>query len=313
MQDGTKLLVSIVILNYRRRTDLIRALRSVESQTYHRREVVVVDNNSGDGTPAFLAQEFPTVRVVPLDENLGCGGRNRGVESASGEIAVTIDNDICLQTPDDVAKIVSIFERRPEATALVFKVLDENGKLLLRDWCHPRSARKCSDQEFETCFISEGACAFRRSDFLKLGGYYEPFYIGREGWDLALRMLDAHMPIVYCPQIAVRHYMSRETRSGRRPYYFYARNNIWIAFRNYAGARRWRFIAYSTALIGFYCLKSPRGTVDVLRGLRDGLRSVSHLTRTKISERTWQQLAEIRAHRPALWRRVLAHFGDSEI
>ncbi len=45
-------------------------------------EVIVVDNNSGDGISEFLAKNYPGVRVIALAVNLGCGGRNLGVEAA---------------------------------------------------------------------------------------------------------------------------------------------------------------------------------------------------------------------------------------
>jgi GT2 family glycosyltransferase len=306
-------LVSVVILNFRRRTDLVRTLRSVESQNYGCFEIIVVDNDSGDSTPEYLAREFPQVRVVSLDRNLGCGGRNRGVETASGEIVVMLDNDVCLETGDELTKIVKGFADNPSVTALVFKVLDEHGQLLLRDWCHPRSARRFADAEFETCFIAEGACAFRRKHYLDLGGYYEPFYVGCEGWDLALRMLEARMPMLYFPHISVRHYMSKETRTGRRPYYFYIRNNVWIAYRNYPTLRRWGFIAYSILGMFFYCFKSSSGAWDVVRGLWDGFASVSEVPGAHLSERAWRHLAQIRAQRPTLWKRVLTHLRDTEM
>jgi len=87
-------LISVVILNYRRRSNLIRALESVREQSYAPREVIVVDNGSGDDLADFLAREFPEVRLIALPENIGCAGRNRGVAAARGEIVATIDNDV---------------------------------------------------------------------------------------------------------------------------------------------------------------------------------------------------------------------------
>lgn len=314
MKPEANPLVSVVVLTYKRRADLTRTLQTIAAQTYARCEVVVVDNNSGDGTPEFLAESFPEVRVVALKENLGCGGRNRGVEAARGDLVVTLDNDVCFDSANELSVIVESFAARPEVAVLIFKVLDaQRGRLLLRDWCHPRDARVWADKEFETCFIAEGACAFRRDAFLQVGGYFEPFYIGCEGWDLALRMIDSGMQIVYCPHIAVRHWMGSETRSGRRPYYYYTRNNIWIAFKNYSGLRKWNFLSYSLAMMAFYCLRWPRGTAEVVRGMRDGFRTASGLSATRVSRRAWRQVDEIRAHRPQLWTRVLAHLGDAEV
>ena len=308
-----KPLVSVVVLNYRRRDELLRTIESIQRQTYSPRETVVVDNNSGDDSLECVTRSFPGVRVLGLTENLGCGGRNRGVEAARGELVVTLDNDVRFDSPDELESVVRAFERSPKASVLAFKILHEQtGKLHLRDWCHPRSFMEFADTEFETYYIPEGACAFRRRDFIDLGGYYEPFRIGGEGWDLALRLLDAGRSIVYCPEIRVRHSMATETRGERKPYYFLTRNSIWIALKDYTGWRRWEFVIYTLAKMSFYCLR-PSRIGDFLRGLRDGFTGTSRLPRSPVSPSTWARLREISRHRPSWWTRLRTHWAHSEI
>lgn len=313
MHEANNPLVSVVILNYRRREELVRVVGSVFAQEYQPREIIVVDNASGDSTAEFVAERFPEVRVLVMPENLGCGGRNRGIEAARGQYVVTLDNDVRFETTKELERIVAKFQERPEAAILVFKILhDQTGRLHLRDWCHPRSAREYSDREFETYYIAEGASAIRRSDFLRLGGYYEPFRIGGEGWDLALRVLDAGLKILYCPSICVRHAMAMETRGGRRPYYFYTRNSIWTAFKDYSGWRLWKFLAYTFAKMLYFCSR-PSRFPEVLKGARDGFASISRIHRTTITEEGWHRLEEVSAHRPGWWTRLKTHWAQPEI
>lgn len=300
-------LISVVILSYRRRSNLVRVLESVRAQTYVPREVIVVDNGSGDGVAEFLQAEFPEVRLVGLPENVGCGGRNRGVVASSGEIVVTIDNDVALDSPFELQKVCNAFDRSPEASCIVFKVLEgDTGRVHLRDWCHPRSYWDFSDIEFQTCFIAEGASAFRRNDFQRLGGYYEPLWIGNEGWDLALRMIDAGMKIMYQPEVRVRHAMSEETRSSGRNFYFYTRNYLWIAFKDYWGWRRWQYLAYHWGMMIFFSLRAGQPQ-KFLQGVRDGISGLQRLQRTPISQPGWRQLAEINSARPGLLLRLKKH------
>ena len=306
-------LISVIILNFRRPTELARALESVRAQAYEPRELLVVDNASGDGSVNFVAQSFPEARVIALPENIGCGGRNRGVQAAQGSFVVTIDNDIRFNSPFELGKIVDAFERKPEASALAFKILrDATGRLHLRDWCHPRSFHEYANVEFETCYIPEGACAFRRDDFLRTGGYYEPFRIGGEGDDLAYRMIDAGLRIFYCPQVEVRHSMSEETRAGRRPHYYYMRNHIWTAFRNYSGWRRWKFLTYSFALVGFFALRTGN-LRELYCGARDGLRGLSQIGPALLSEAGWRRLEEINSHRPSWLTRLKTHWKQEDL
>jgi GT2 family glycosyltransferase len=302
-------LISVVILNYRRWEALNGTLSTVVSQSYSPREVIVVDNGSGDGSADLVRQHFPEVTVMELEGNPGCLGRTCGVETAHGEFVVTIDNDVYFDSAFELQKIANAFSACPEASCIVFKVLEsETGLLHVRDWCHPRSYAEYSDREFETSFIPEGACAFRREDFLKIGGYYEPLWIGCEGFDLSLRLLEGGGRIFYQPSIRVRHLLSQETRNSWRPYYYYTRNYLWIALRNYPTMRAVPFLAEKMAMM--LCFAGRTGNLkSMFRGVRDavlGFRKV-WATRNPVSSAVFQHLADLSRERPNLWARLRRH------
>ncbi len=57
--------------------------------------VVVADNASTDGTPERVRSEFPEVRIVELERNLGFPvACNRGVAAGDGEVVVLLNNDV---------------------------------------------------------------------------------------------------------------------------------------------------------------------------------------------------------------------------
>jgi len=57
-------------------------------------EVLVVDNDSVDGSPAVIKEKFPWVRLIPSGANLGFGaGNNLGVRHARGEYLVFLNPD----------------------------------------------------------------------------------------------------------------------------------------------------------------------------------------------------------------------------
>lgn len=67
--------VSVIIVNYKTRDITLQCLRSLFQNTSGvEMEVIVVDNASGDATPQYIHQEFPQVRVIESNENLGFGG-----------------------------------------------------------------------------------------------------------------------------------------------------------------------------------------------------------------------------------------------
>ncbi len=299
----------MAILSYMRREALACTLSSVEMQSYQPREIIVVDNGSRDGTDQFLQRHFPHVRLVALPQNIGAVARNRGVVQAKGNIVVMLDNDVAFDSAYELQKIVNAFERLPQADCLAFKVLDAIGRQLhVRDWCHPRSYMRHQDTEFETPFITEGACAFRRERFLRVGGYYEPLFIGHEGWDLALRLLDQGGRIVYAPAVRVRHAELKDvSRKSWRPYYYYTRNYIWVTARNYRAGPAVPFLMKYLGMMAYFSIRV--GHIRAFaRGLRDGLMGLPMAWRTRkpFSRATAKVLRDLMRERPGLiasWRR----------
>lgn len=306
--------VTISILNYQRREVLRLALERAMMQEYPDLEVLVVDNASTDGSDRLTEQEFPSVRLLRLPENIGCAARNAGVAAAKGEIVVTIDNDVLLTTPNDVRTAVEIITAYPSVACLNFKIVDALGNVCHRDWCHPRDWRSWADQSFLTDYVLEGASAFRREAFERVGGYWPPMFIGHEGLDLALRLLEAGYDLLYSPKIQVRHLVSAEARPSSRIYYAFTRNAIWGALRNHRPAAAVRAIATDVALMGFSSVRAGQ-VASYLRGLRDGLAGVRRalMSRHPLSRATYERLREIRRFQPRLVEKVRRHWRERPI
>ncbi|MBI4241952.1 MAG: glycosyltransferase family 2 protein [Candidatus Rokubacteria bacterium] len=307
----TRPVVTVSILNYQRREILRRALERAVGQSYPALDVLVVDNASTDGSDRLVEREFPLVRLVRLPENIGCAARNAGVAAAKGEIVVTLDNDVLLTTADDVRTIVDIFERRPSVACASFKILSETGGLSRRDWCHPRDWARFADEEFVTDYVLEGASAVRRDAFERVGGYWAPLFLGHEGLDLALRLLEAGHDLLYSPRVRVTHLVAAEARPSSRIYYTFTRNAIWVALRNRRGPDAARAIGRDLALMAFTSARAGqfRGYV---RGLRDGLLGVPRAlaTRRPMSRATSRRLRHIRRLAPGLLAKVRRHLEE---
>ena len=306
--------VTIAILNYQRRDALRRALEAARAQRYAPLELLVVDNASTDGAQDMVCDEFPDVHLVALPENIAAAARNEGVRAAKGEIVFTLDNDVLLGTPDDIARGVAAFERHPRAAVVNFTILGPDGRLSRRDWCHPRDPDRWAETEFLTDYVLEGASACRREAFLAAGGYWRPLFIGHEGWDLALRLLDAGHDLVYSPDVQVRHMVDPTVRPSSRIYYTFTRNTIWVALRNLPPAVAAYSIAKDLSLMGFASARAGelaayrRGIVDAVRGARAAL-----ATRHAIHPTTRQRLRTIRRLRPGFIARVRRHVRENLI
>ncbi len=95
MNNNYRPLVSIMILNWNRTNETIRAIDSALKQSYHEIEIIVIDNGSDDKK---IGQKISSlnadIKYYQLDKNYGCpGGRNRGIGFCNGEFIFFVDND----------------------------------------------------------------------------------------------------------------------------------------------------------------------------------------------------------------------------
>jgi GT2 family glycosyltransferase len=308
--------VSIVILNYKRLRALEQSIKSVLMQTYANREIIVVDNHSEEDVAGLVKNLDPGIRLIELAENCGtCGGRNAGIREAQGNIVITLDNDVYFATQFELTKMVAKFEQRPDVHVLAFKMCDaDTGKIRDREWCHARNRNEFGQTEFETFYFVEGACAVRREVFERAGNYYDKLFIGCEGHDLALRILDHGFRILYCPNVRVLHLMSAETRTSDRPYYFYTRNYVWIAFKDYRVLPGLGFLLPKLAMMFYFATRTSKHRA-FWRGLWHGVKGLPQVLadRTVVHRRTLRYLAKLERWRPNLLFRLARHKAQPQI
>lgn len=297
-------LLSVVVLS-RERPDLLRrTLRGILRQEGTALETIVVDNGSRDGTPEIVRREFPDVVLIALPENRGIHGRNLGFSRASGEIVVSLDDDIDLCDPCALKHIRELFERNERLGALTLKICEEETgtEYAPTHWWHPLPRSVFQDQSFSTDFINEAAVAFRRAVVEQVGGYYERLFWGGEYWDLVCGIVDAGYEVRYFPE-PVMHLAPRgllHLKADPR-HALLVRNRCWLAFRRLPLGTALRFSIPRLALWG---LRSVRhGYVGpYLRGLLDLVRSAPEIARDRkpISRSAYRYLRGLRARHRAL-------------
>lgn len=105
--------VSIITVNYNGKAYLKNFLESCFKLDYPRKkyEVLVVDNGSKDGSVKYVNNNFPKVRVLRSEVNLGFGGGNNlGIANASGDLFFLVNNDTCLRE-DTLRNVTNCFQK----------------------------------------------------------------------------------------------------------------------------------------------------------------------------------------------------------
>jgi glycosyltransferase involved in cell wall biosynthesis len=107
-------LVSVVIATYNTGRYLPETLESVLAQTYPRREIIVVDDGSTDGTAALMRRLPADVQYVRRAHRGLARARNTGLSLATGDYIALLDADD-LWLPDKLAVQVEVAARHPQS------------------------------------------------------------------------------------------------------------------------------------------------------------------------------------------------------
>ncbi len=89
-------MISVIIPTFNREDKIIEAVNSVLAQTYHKLEVIIVDDGSTDNTENVVKKYItdPRVKYIKETENRGaCYARNIGIKNAMGEFIAFQDSD----------------------------------------------------------------------------------------------------------------------------------------------------------------------------------------------------------------------------
>lgn len=212
--------LSVVIVNYRTWAYLDTLLPMLASSDDF--EIVVVDNQSGDGRTAEYVQGYPGVRFVPNSGNHGFAhGCNLGAATATGETLLFLNPDVRAQ-PEELVRLLEIKDRHPEVGILAPRQVDVGGrdqkvgdvfpgalanlplgKSLLR---HRRSRSYPEDAGVVQCdWVTGAALMIGRRDFEQLGGFDDHYWMYSEDVDLCHRMRERGSAVAYSDDVVLTH------------------------------------------------------------------------------------------------------------
>ena len=268
-------------------------------------ELIVVDNASTDGTPAYLNQlraEGAPLRVIRNERNLGFAGpNNQAFSVAQGEFIATLNNDAppepgwlaalldAARRDRQIGSVASrmVFAHRPDVIQSAGIAVDRAAIAWDR---HAGLPAAQSDAATTEVFGASAGAALYRSDMLReLGGFDARFFMYLEDVDLAWRARLAGWKAVYAANAVVRHAHSASAKEGS-PFknWHLGRNKLWTTAKCYPaiGLRRYlpAVIAYDLASLP-YTMTTKRdlspltGRLAALRGLAPILRDRSVLHR----------------------------------
>jgi hypothetical protein len=253
--------ISVCVVTYRAKDLLRECLKSLYARTHASIEVIVVDNGSQDGTIHMLEAEFPGVRCMENESNLGfTAPMNQALKQASGRYLLQLNPDTLI-LPEALDRLVSFLESNPEVGICGPKVLNRDGSLQKpcrrgesTPWAvityfsglsrlFPRSKRF---GQYLMSYMDEntahpvagvsGSCMLIRKEVIDQIGYLdERFFAWQEDADYCFRARQAGWLVYFVPEAEIIHYGGlggsrvqpyRSIYEWHRSYYRYYRKNL---------------------------------------------------------------------------------------
>lgn len=122
--------LSIIIVSWNVREKLKDNLRALFESQYVNFEVFVVDNDSRDGSAEMVKKEYPKVRLIANQENLGFArANNQAIREASGRYILLLNPDMRV-FDDTLSNIVSWLNWHERAWVAGCKLVDENSRIV---------------------------------------------------------------------------------------------------------------------------------------------------------------------------------------
>jgi GT2 family glycosyltransferase len=322
--------ISIVIVSFNTRDVLRESLQSIERERGTLRiEILVVDNNSHDGSVEMIESEFPEVRVLSSEVNLGFGAANNlAFEVATGRYLVLLNSDAFL-CPDSLRLAVRHMDHQPDVGLA-------GGRLVGRDFSLQPSARMfpsiLSDflvftglahkfpkskffgrfdrtwadpmQPAEVDWVP-GAFSIIRQEALSQAGFFDPdFFLYSEEVDLCRRIQAAGFKIMYWPDIVVIHIGGESSRqiktlemssAGAQLIRWRMRSTL-LYYRKHHGVGAWMAKQLELAL---YRLTALRNSLSFNQARRERAQRNRNLVR--LMHQAWKDTKGGRVSPPRPW------------
>lgn len=221
-RNGKEPLLSVIIVNYNGRAFLEACLQSLSrNMSCPRSEIIIVDNNSSDGSREYLLSAWPEVRLISSPDNLGFAkGNNLGAASARGKFLLLLNNDTELL--GSLRPLLDYLEDHPDTAVVGGRLRNPDGSIqasvgydhsplrLLVSWSLPRTCTRFGSLKLyerqlefyqydhqEVDWVSGAFLCIRHHTWLELSGFDRDIFMYVEDADLCYRVRKRGEKVAY--------------------------------------------------------------------------------------------------------------------
>ncbi|WP_157966760.1 glycosyltransferase family 2 protein [Brevibacillus sp. Leaf182] len=239
--------ISIVIPNYNGANYILDSIASIYDQIENKKEIIVIDNDSQDGSVVLIKEKYPDISLIINDRNLGFASAvNQGIKYSCSEYIILLNNDAfaqqnfvrhlfnCIDADRGIFSVASQMLSYSNPS-----IIDNAGdQLSLMGWAFKTGDGDSSDL-YEKDRIIFSSCAggaiYRREILDRISYFDDMFFAYLEDVDLGFRANIFGYKNVYCPKAKVLHIGSATSGNNRHNSFkvrLSARNNVYLVLKN---------------------------------------------------------------------------------
>ncbi len=211
-QSSSEILLSVIIVNYNGLSFLEKCLQALSRNLSCLYEIIIVDNNSSDGSREYLLNSWPNIRLICSQNNMGFAkGNNLGAQHARGRFLLLLNNDTEILQP--VQPLINYLKKHQDTAVVGGRLRYPDGSIqasvgydhsplrLLFTWMLPRTNTwfigwqiherrhvfyQCDHPEVH--WVSGAFLCIRQSTWRDLSGFDNDIFMYVEDADLCCRV-----------------------------------------------------------------------------------------------------------------------------
>ena len=274
--------MSVIIVTYNHRKHVEKCLNSIFSDNKCL-DIIIVDNNSTDGTPDFVEHDFPEVTLIKNSQNKGYGAAvNLGVNYSKREYVVVLNPDVIIEANFFEELLKPIMENSnlittPKALLYDGSKINTCGNIEhFTGLTFTLGLGKDKGELNESKFISglSGVCfAAKRSIYLEIGGFDENIFLYMEDAEISWNINSRGLNILYVPSAVIYHDYKLMVPAEK---IYHLEIGRYIILKKYFTWKEYLMFAPSLLIaelftVGYSLLKGTEGFKFKMQAVKDGI------------------------------------------
>jgi len=247
--DGS--IIYTIILNWNGYQDSKECIQSLLQATYKNFIIVLVDNGSNTNEAELLENEFPAIKAIRIEKNLGfSGGNNIGIKYSleqNADYILLLNNDTTVERNFLEPLVEKILQDKHVGVVapkinyysepnLVWSAGGKIRKIRASGFAdYDKIESQLNTKDREVGFVSGCCMLIRKEVFEKIGLFDENYFLYVEDTDFCYRVKEAGYKIWVTPKSKIFHKVNSSTKNNNflLPLYYTTRNRLYFVKKNF--------------------------------------------------------------------------------